>query len=76
MKLNEEKGKVLPLIRNNLRDLYTMGANLLESSFTEKDLGVLMDSKLTVSQQYTLTAKKVNSILAVLGTVLPADQER
>lgn len=37
-KLNKGNSKVLPLGRNNLRDIYTMRANWLESVFAEKDL--------------------------------------
>ncbi|KAK4822209.1 hypothetical protein QYF61_011850 [Mycteria americana] len=76
MKFNKGKVKVVPLVRNNLRDLYTMEANQLESSFAEKALGVLVDNKLTMNQQCTLTAKKANSILVVLGGVLSADGGR
>ena len=41
----------------------TLWANCLESRSPKKDLGVLVDNKLTMSQQGTHTAKAVNSIL-------------
>ncbi|PKU41791.1 hypothetical protein llap_7892 [Limosa lapponica baueri] len=39
-----------------------LGADLLESSSAEKDVGVLVD-KLTISQQCTLVAKKSSGLL-------------
>ena len=42
---------------------YKLGADLLERSSAEKDLGVLMDNRLTKSQKRALLAKKANGIL-------------
>ena len=43
-----------------------MVADLLESSRAEKDLGGLVDNKLTVSQHRALVAKKAKGILGCI----------
>lgn len=40
-----------------------LGATELESSFAEEDVGMLVDTKVTISQECTLVASKANSIL-------------
>ena len=66
MKSNKEKGKVLDLRKNNSMHQYTLGVTELESSLAEKELGVLVDTKLNMSQQRILAAKKANCILGCI----------
>lgn len=49
-----------------------LGATQLESNFAEKDLGLLVNAKLSMSQQCAFASKKSNGIWAALEGVLPA----
>lgn len=66
--------QVLQLLRNSLRYQYRLRTGQYERSFIEKDLDVLADTRLNISQQKVpLQQRRTTAFWAVLRT-LPAGQ--
>ncbi|GAB0206646.1 mitochondrial enolase superfamily member 1 [Grus japonensis] len=76
MKFNKGKRRVLHLGKNNPKHQYRLGVDPLGSSTAEKDLGVLVDNKLSISQQCALMAKAANGTWGPLRAEWPAGRGR
>jgi len=67
MNCNKNKCQILHLGWSNSRHRYKLGEEWLASSPAARDLGLLADSRLSVSQQRALAAQRAN--LCTLGCI-------
>lgn len=69
LQFNKGKNQVVAMGREKPRPWDMLGATQLGSSLTEKDLGVLVDTRVSMSLQCALMAKVARSVLGCIRSV-------
>lgn len=65
-KFNKDKDKILHLAKHNAGVQHRLGWTCLRSSSVERDLGVLVNKQLHVSEQCAVMAKEANRIIDMM----------
>ena len=66
MRFNKTRCRVFHVGMNNRKYQYRVGQDLLEMSSAERNVGVLVDNRLAMSQQRALMAKAASGILGCI----------
>ncbi|KAJ7420471.1 hypothetical protein WISP_48324 [Willisornis vidua] len=66
MQCNKIKCNVMHLDQGKLKYHFMLGDEQIKRSCTQRDLGVLVDERLDMTQQCALTAQKANRVLACI----------
>ena len=67
MLFNVQKCKVLHLGHKNTNQEYLLGGSVLESISSERDLGVIVQNDLKVSEQCSKVVKTANKVLGMIN---------
>ena len=67
IKFSRDKCEVLHLGKRNQMHSYEIGDTWLSNTISEKDLGIVVDHKLNMSQQGDVATKKTNAILGCIN---------
>jgi len=76
MRFSKGKCRILHPGKNNCAHQYRLGAELLERSSAEKDLSVLVDSRVTMSQQCAQGPRRPMVSQSTLKRMCPSGQGR
>ena len=70
MLFNYDKCKVIHFGKNNVNADYVLGGNILEAVNFERDLGVVIQNDLKVTEQCTKVVKTANKILGMINRTI------